>query len=158
MLDLHNEIVNNLILTESKRGVPRINNFEVQTKDYISKKVIARLLRKLEGYGTEIDIIKSYDNFHEEHQEIIGHYFGNIYQILKFIDESSIEDKKRYSSLYRAQFSLSEIQLLAYHCTSKVAVEKFKPLVEKYAFLEHLNNIETIRDFYDDSAFGEKVK
>ncbi|MBU3938167.1 putative phage abortive infection protein [bacterium] len=172
MIDLHNQIVNNLVLTQKQAvysSVPqkyKINNINVNlidNKDYLSKKVIARLLEIFtvfckSRYGRQIDEL--YNNFHNEYQEIIGHYYGNIYQILKLIDTSNIEDKKRYSSLYRAQFSVAEIELLAYHCLSKVAVEKFKPLIEKYQFLEHIDKktvLDEVINLYDKNAFGEKI-
>lgn len=105
-----------------------------------------------------------YDLCHQCYSNIIGHYFGNIYQILKFISTSSDIDKRKYSDLFRAQFSAQELQLLFYHCSASIGSTKFKPLIEEFEFLEHLsieeNNIffEYIfyKSIYQNTAFGIK--
>lgn len=106
-----------------------------------------------------------YDLCHQYYHKIIGHYFGNIYQILKFISESDekIIDQKRYANLFRSQFSSQELKLLFYHCTGKVGSRKFKKLLEEFCFLEHLSIEKDNESFkyifykkiYDNSAFEE---
>lgn len=156
MLDLHNQIINNLTLTE---GNDRFRHSKI--KNYVSRKVFSQLVIQFNfEYITE-DIVTGYNKFHDFRQDIIGHYFGNVYQVLKFIDESDIKDKKRYAGLFRAQFSVSELELLSYHCLGATAVEKFKPLVQKYHFLKHMKieeTLENIRYKYDDSAFIENAE
>ena len=103
----------------------------------------------------------AYNKFHQEHQFRIGHYFRNLYQILRFINDSRArdEDKKLYGRLVRAQLSSNELFLLFYNCLSEVGVEKFKPLVEKFAMLQHVPR-ESLIDpghmaLYEPRAFGE---
>nr|WP_269091916.1 putative phage abortive infection protein [Aliarcobacter butzleri] len=105
-----------------------------------------------------------YDLCHQCYSNIIGHYFGNIYQILKFISTSENIDKRKYSDLFRAQFSAQELQLLFYHCSASIGSTKFKPLIEEFEFLEHLS-IQEDNDFfkyifyhniYKNKAFGIK--
>jgi Putative phage abortive infection protein len=43
-----------------------------------------------------------------------GSYFSNLYHIFKFVAESNIEPKKRYTSLVRAQLSEFELNFLLY--------------------------------------------
>jgi hypothetical protein len=76
--------------------------------------------------------------FHDNLQQVFGHYFRNIYQILKFISNSSIENKKFYANIFRAQFSKDELELLFYNCASDIGNEKFLPLIIEFEFLEHL--------------------
>ena len=104
-----------------------------------------------------------YDLCHECYSNIIGHYFGNIYQILKFISTSEIIDKRKYSDLFRAQFSSKELQLLFYHCSASIGSTKFKPLIEEFEFLEHLRIEENdffkyifYHNIYKNQAFGLK--
>lgn len=92
-----------------------------------------------------------------------SHYFRTVYQILKFIDNSHFnqEEKQFYSNIFRAQFSGSELVILFFNCLSKYGKEKFKPLVEKYEFFEHLviDDKFLFRDLqeYDINAFGNNI-
>lgn len=107
-----------------------------------------------------------YDLCHQCYSNIIGHYFGNIYQILKFISTSKDInlDKRKYSDLFRAQFSSQELQLLFYHCSASIGSKKFKVYLEEFEFLEHLNIQEEniffkyifYNSIYENKAFGEK--
>lgn len=75
---------------------------------------------------------------HDKLQQKFGHYFRNIYQILKFISYSKIENKKFYTNIFRAQFSKDELEFLFYNCVSDIGNEKFLPLLIEFEFLEHL--------------------
>lgn len=79
----------------------------------------------------------AYDRFRTRSRGILDHYFRNLYQIIKFIDSSPVADKRRYTSLVRAQLSPDELLLLFYDGVSPLG-EKFKPLIERYGLLEHL--------------------
>jgi hypothetical protein len=111
--------------------------------------------------GNPKNCIDSYDRFHDIHHETIGHYFRNIYQILKFVDESSVDNKRFYTNLLRAQLSSHELGLLFYNCLSKLGAEKFKPLLERYAFLEHLPRYSVITEtevhLYSGKVFGDSA-
>lgn len=160
--------IDKTILEMLKRNIARYNQFVFDDKDYHGKKSIERLrsifveyLEDRKNYiNNDKDIEQHYENFHDEYQEIIGHYFGTIYQVLKFIDDSDIEDKERYSSLFRSQFTKSELELLFYHGTSKVARKRFAPLLIKFEFFEHLSCSDKINEyfiyFYTDSMDYKK--
>lgn len=70
----------------------------------------------------------------------IGHYFRYIYQVMKFIHSSGLEkdDKFVYMNILRAQLSNYELVLLFVNCQCYERSEKFKKLVEEYAFFEHI--------------------
>ncbi|WP_320034539.1 putative phage abortive infection protein [Halarcobacter sp.] len=174
MLDLHNKIVDN---TNIYKGT------SLSHADFTPKMIKSsngELLKGREAIASLLEIIgnftkrnndtrkfnKSYDIAHDTCQNFIGHYFGNIYQILKFISENkfiSKEEKHKYASLFRAQFSSDELLLLFYHCTGKIGSKKFKPLIEEFNFLEHLKlnkddeNTQFIiyTEIYDIKAFGK---
>ncbi|WP_288901337.1 putative phage abortive infection protein [uncultured Sneathiella sp.] len=101
---------------------------------------------------------KSYNEFYEIYGAEFGHYFRTIYNIIKFIDSSDIENKKFYSNIVRAQLSNSEVALLFHNCLTHWGSEKFKPLLEKYSLLKNLNESDIcspeLKDLYDQSAFG----
>ncbi|ELQ2466450.1 putative phage abortive infection protein [Vibrio vulnificus] len=104
------------------------------------------------------DINGHYLMFHRVYGHLVGHYFRNVYQILKYVDKSVVEDKKFYSNLLRAQMSDYELGLLFYNCISDLGNTKFKALVEQYQFFEHLNRLNSIEDheieMYAKEAYG----
>lgn len=121
----------------------------------------------------------------EAHNDLCGHYFRILYQILKYIatktpesnvgdnfDSASIQNKplahneKMYSNMLRAFLSYDATQILAINCYCEDEADpywKFKLLIERYAFLEHMpfhigqRNPELLnltKDHYESKAFG----
>lgn len=92
----------------------------------------------------------------EGKQNVMDHYFRIFYHTIKFVKESAIEPKRRYTSLARAQLSAYELALLFYDgLTPKGA--KLKPLIEEFCLLEHLEkrlvlNPEHLK-YYAESAY-----
>lgn len=80
-------------------------------------------------------------------------YFRFLYQILKFIDSSEIEDKKTYSNLVRSfiDSDTGELILINALCFNDINdFKEFKVFIEKYAFLEHVQ-IDTQLDKINDA-------
>jgi len=84
-------------------------------------------------------------------QTDFGHYFRNLYRMVKLVDNTdffydkestSTEEifklKYTYTSILRAQLSDFELAWLFYNCLSANGNEKFKPLIEKYSLLKNL--------------------
>ncbi len=115
---------------------------------------------KVEEDKKKIETINhAYLEFYKANQAEVGHYFRSMYNIIKFIHKSNIEDKRLYSNLLRAQLSVNELTLLFYNCLSDMGNKKFKSLVEKYALLkslpkEMLLDKENHPKLYSESAFG----
>jgi hypothetical protein len=119
------------------------------------------------GAAAGLLAVEAYDRFFEEHQDPMGHYFRNLYQIIKFIDRSDegTKDKDFYAHLVRAQMSSHELLLLFYDGTSQYGKDKFYPLIEKYAFLENMPQGDLIsrrlklldddKNLYHPRAFGK---
>ncbi|WP_323878578.1 putative phage abortive infection protein [Aeromonas caviae] len=103
---------------------------------------------------------KTYEIFHNEIDDVLGHYFRSVYQALKLIDRALLDNvqKKEYANMLRAQLSKHELELLFYNCLSKLGSVKFKPLLEKYEFFEHLSPLVYINNKYlteyNISVFG----
>lgn len=100
----------------------------------------------------------NYDDFNYGFGFITGVYFGQMFQILKFIDDSNIENKQRYVNIFRAQFTKNELEFLFYHCLGTIGKKRFKKLVEDYEFFEHIilnEDIEKQLLEYDKKAFGK---
>lgn len=172
LLRLHIEILDCIeyrttYITQS--GLPSQGAINTHTKIYSGREAVAsfyEILRdKFVHHTQKIPYIHAdslineiYLDFFSDYQPDIGHYFRNLYNIIKFIDESEISDRRFYSNLVRAQLYSSELLLLFYNCLSDLGREKFKPLVEAYALLEDmptksLLNISHIR-LYEPTAFG----
>ncbi|MCE2005278.1 putative phage abortive infection protein [Enterobacter bugandensis] len=91
-----------------------------------------------------------------------SHYYRYIYNLYKFIHESSIKDsdKKKYANILRAQISNYELMILYYNGISKHG-SKFKIYIEEYSLFDNLPVDRLVSDvhvlFYDIKAWGENV-
>ena len=154
MLSLHHQIVNSIDLTRpsadadaTKRGR---DCFVAFYED----------LKKSFG-GTEASRAKvriRYVELYREIQPDVGHYFRNLYNIVKFVHRSEIGEKRFYTNLIRAQLSSHELLLLFYNCLTHLGDEKFKPLVETYSLLKEMPKEDLIdashQRWYSASAYG----
>jgi len=90
---------------------------------------------------SENNFIEKYKKYNESKSDF-KYYFLNLYQLLKYIDESNLSTqlKKEYSNIVRAQLSKIELIMLFYNCIGilEISGNKYKILVEKYSFFEHL--------------------
>lgn|GEM_PF-2097607 len=86
----------------------------------------------------------------ERHNDYLGHYFRNMYQLLSFVEEypSRLADgdghdehaaRKRYTNILRAQLSAHELTVLFYNCGEQMVDSgEFRELVIEYEMLEHM--------------------
>lgn len=138
LLSLHTENVKNLRFHDDISG----------QKSTEGRAVFAEVLNYL-GRNVQYadNRLTNYRIFQKNNNDILGHYFRNLFQILNqvenFKSNMSVADKyvfqKRYANILRAQLSSHELVLLLLNCT-KNTVDKgrFRDLVVKYEFLEHL--------------------
>ena len=89
-----------------------------------------------------------YKTAYDTRQRTFGHYFRNLYQIVKFVHLARVADKSRYMAFVRAQLSTTELACLFYNCLSSEGHEKFKPLVEQYALFKNLPVNVLMRDYH----------
>ncbi len=164
MLGLHNEIVDSLSVVQqatlfSGRGNEMCRGreaFHGLFEMYIERKKAEDKMYNKEKIE---DFEFYYKDFYDNHSGEIGHYFRNIYIILKFVDSGDVADKKFYTNILRAQLSTYELALLLLNCYSEHGKEKHKPLIEKYALFEHLPFMDfpynEIYQLYEREAFGK---
>lgn len=122
----------------------------------------------------------TYLSFWETVQTDFGHYFRNLYRIIKLVDQTAfianseqsdnqdtlekenLKEQYKYTSIVRAQLSDFELLWLFYNCLSPNGEKKFKPLVEKYGMLKNmpLNLIHDnkLRNSYERSAFSNPLE
>ena len=103
--------------------------------------------------------IESYKQLYANHQQQLAHYFRNLYHIFKFVAESDMPVKRRYTSLVRAQLSAYELAVLFYNCVSPYG-KGFEKYVEQFGLMEHLDPELLLnpahrddKDFYAESAY-----
>lgn len=93
---------------------------------------------------------------------ILGHYFRNLYQILKYVNNTEVKDKKFYTNIVRAQLSSEELFLLFFNALGEFGKDKFHPLIVKFEFLEHLPQDGSIQSAdayrFGAVAFGKNVE
>jgi hypothetical protein len=94
-----------------------------------------------------------------DHQEDLAHYFRTLYHLIKFVKFSEViptDEKRRYTSLVRAQLSAYEVAHLFYNGLTAYA-EGFKPWIEEFGLLEHFNRYLLLaashESLYDPKAF-----
>lgn len=114
-----------------------------------------------QGFNSPLEKqLTSYKQSYSKYSGLLSYYFRNLYNIIKFVHESRMENKKRYTNFIRAQFSPAEIEILVYNGISHFGVKKFKTLIEEYSLLKHCEN-QQLREraisesWYSPKAFGE---
>ena len=108
--------------------------------------------------STAEQAIEAYDRFYTKDKSDMSHYFRTFNHIIKFINKSDIENKKQYISIARAQLSSYEQILIFYNCLHENGIEKFKPLIEKYALFKNIDSSLVINQGhikeYANGAYG----
>jgi hypothetical protein len=177
LLNLHHDIVNSIDLSSTKKKYgqfttgltpaqknEKITEFTTGRDCFVNfckgfRNVYNRYKENNESNLNERELCnESYLQYYEIHQSDLGHYFRNLYHIFKFIKNSDIIDKKRFTSLVRAQLSNDELFLLFYNSASELGRAQFLPIIEKFQLLKNLNRNGFIEDnnhknFYNDSAY-----
>lgn len=137
LLNLQNNIIENLEFNESRA---RLSFTKFLTEN-------SKVLYPCATYSKNVKIKKSsayifYKNFNSENNDRFGHYFRNLYRILKMIDDSkyAYETKKNLARVLRAQLSMDELTVLFLNCLPGICDEgEFASLLIEYQMLEHLS-------------------
>jgi Putative phage abortive infection protein len=194
LLNVHHKLVETIDFdTQVKKKVDRIFD-ELTNTDYeivtiksrdVFKYMYDALVNELRKEDNE-NLNESYLKFYETVQTDFGHYFRNLYRIIKFVHETDFFSKEdldispdsvmyrdlikynianhnaryNYTSMIRAQLSDYELLWIFYNCLSINGHEKFKPLIEEYSLLKNLpqSKIHSVElvDRYEKSAFSKK--
>lgn len=132
LLRVHNEIVNGIDLVKESRITTGRDCFPV----FLSR--LKSEFRPSDRLSMDKNIDNAYERFYTKNQSEIGHYFRYLYNMIKFVDNSNISDKRFYTNIIRAQLSNDEMALLFYNCISSKGKMKFKPYVIEYSLLKNM--------------------
>jgi hypothetical protein len=127
-----------------------------------------RLNEKNKNLNPYYVINDSYQELFQVYQKDLGHYFRNLYNLIKFVHNSDVKDKHVYTNIIRAQLSSHELLMLFYNSISNYGNEKFKPLIENYHLLKNISfgelldqdtkystNVEIHKALYAESAYKD---
>ena len=151
-LELHHKIVDGLkfdpkIFPERhEEKALRLAGYKMPTKPiYNGRNVFAAIFKDIQNNCNGIvELHNCYKLIQTEHNHILGHYFRNLYQALKTVDNYSTdmlstEQKQKYAGILRAQLSSSELALLFLNCLDRMVDDgQFKNLLVRYRMFEHL--------------------
>lgn len=166
MLSLHHRIVENVDLTyyPNGRGLKGRDAF----------RFIFETLTMLMSQNVDKDFKIIYLEEYEQLRTHLGHYFRNIYRIIKLVDNLEIKTTNRkkksdkdnyqlrysYTSILRAQLSDFEILLLFYNCLTSNGSKRLKPFIEKYSLLNNITSDllhdQQLMKLYEPNAYGSK--
>lgn len=88
------------------------------------------------------DVVRrSFDQLYRKSGSDFGQYFRSLYHAVRWVHDArqSAAWKRRQMDLIFCRMSTFELVMLAYNCLSSRGERKFKPLVEAYGLLEHLD-------------------
>lgn len=142
MMRFYNEIVQQLRITKPDDITERGAIEGKAAITYLLKKL--NFFHKVKYPGKEETVISrlnnDYEAIYQEYGNYIGHYFRMIYNILKFINNSKLDNAEKifYTNILRAQLSQDELVLIFYNSISNYGKEKMLPLVKKYNLLKHI--------------------
>lgn len=154
LLDLHNKIVDGLVFDPSILKDPgeriiffHISGVQIPTLPTsrgreVFATILTRVLQVETPTNSRTDIYRN--ELQTDNNHVLGHYFRNLYQILRLADRLEeeaidVETIQIYTGIVRAQLSANELALLFYNCLKAMVDDgEFKRLIIKYKLLEHL--------------------
>jgi hypothetical protein len=150
MLELHNNIVENLKFYKEKNdSFLGVQKYEAEGREVFEKIFEYFFHTKSHSKNIIKNPLRIYNNIQKQNH-ILGQYFRNLYQILKFIKENEKmlnKDLSKYSNILRSQLSSYELLFLFLNCFKSITDKgQFQELLIRYAFLQHFsyNAIEKI--------------
>lgn len=106
--------------------------------------ISGEILQQLNSRATtDMDtLIRHYEQGHRQYREYLDPYFRLLFHIFTFISRSGLPDEEEivYANIARAQLTNYELRLLFYNGMTGEGKDGFKPLVERYGILKHLEN------------------
>lgn len=151
LVDLHNSIVEKLSFSPSVVNSNKVLVFQYKNNSNemfygsdVFVKVVELLSKKqLGNLNTSKAVIRLYSEIQSNNNNILSHYFRNLYQVIKYIKNNNNllgNHANEYSAILRAQLSTPELVLLFLNCLDEIHVDtgEFKLLLIEYKLLEHL--------------------
>lgn len=97
-------------------------------------------MAEVEKAVNEEGITNYYNDIYRGKESGLGHYFRSLYHLIKFVDDSKINNKQRYTDLVQAYLTDAELHCTFYNGISIYGRDRLKPLLDKYSFLENIKS------------------
>lgn len=107
MLSFHNEIINSMDIDRGSKAFTGRDAFQE-----LYRRLLKTESSKIAETGNIDEVNRAYMMFFDKTHNELGHYFRNLYSMIKYIDNSEAPDKKLYTNLVRAQLSSYELVLI----------------------------------------------
>ena len=126
-----------------REKVTKLDAFDFLAKDFKHRYKKVKEIRFTADKSYQNVFIHSFlHHTYGKYGYMLGHYFRNLYHLVKFIDEDkslkTFDEKYKYAKILRAQLSAPEINLIAWNGLTYHG-EAFRPLIEKYKLLKNMN-------------------
>ena len=160
LVRFHHDIVSDLEVKSvlPERDVRGRDCFGIFNQELFNRLLDHYAAAKEEDRETLKCVHRAYSNFRESYRHEVDHYFRHLYHILKFVDYSDVDYKRKYTRILRAQLSADELLLLFYSSLHPVGAKSLDYLA-KYAMLHNLDkdtlyNRELEERLHDPAVFG----
>ena len=167
MLNLHHDIIDKIQIQDISRVKEGRDAFSTLLH-FLSERLKRVNISESEKWPL---LDTTYTDFYHKYNSELGHYFRNLYRIIKIIDtavfsENLLEDYKvkyEYTSIVRSQLSDDELLLIYYNCGTRNGIDFFRPYIEKYTLFKNLPKsrihfLGQIERLYFKSAFEKPVE
>jgi hypothetical protein len=84
------------------------------------------------------EMVKCYEGIFDVRESDLSVYFLSLYQVFKYVEDSSITDKEKYTKIVRSQLSSFELTFLFYNGLSKYGKNFKDKYLEPYSVLENM--------------------
>lgn len=157
LMNMHNSIVNDMdIVSEGMENETGSDCFHIIYHEF--RRSVKLSFPSTEWESREV-MERAWLDFYKRYESEIGHYIRNLYHILKFVNQSQLDNATVYSKFVRSSLSSDELLVLFYNCHTMLGRDKFKPLIEKFNLFKNMPTDELISTshllFYDKQAFDD---
>lgn len=164
LLQLHHHHSNTLICDEKSKALLGGRQcfdyfYHILKGIYQEKKTEFVFSPNMSYLESEQELIRrTYKEFYDKNQEKLGHYFRNIYHIIRFVEKNHPKDEdeetlRNYIIILRSQFSSHELILIFYHCLYlwyEYGESGFYETVEEYLLLDDLQKVLLFKSMHYD--------
>jgi hypothetical protein len=128
---------------EERSTITQLEAFDFLAKDFKHRWNAVKEIRRRDPNVYQNTFIYAFlHHTYGKYGYMLGHYYRNLYHIVKFINDNkslkNYESKYKYVKILRAQLSAPEINLIAWNGLVHHG-EAFKPLIEEYRLLKNMN-------------------
>ncbi|MBB6330059.1 hypothetical protein HNP24_001009 [Chryseobacterium sediminis] len=163
LLNLHHDIVGKIETKKENKKNDQVISITVTSGRKVFNDAFAGLMTYIKDTD---DYEYHYSKFHERSIYNFDHYFRNLYQIIKMIDDmifssdelDNFNEKYKYVSIVKGQLSQHELAMIFYNTIYSKGHKEFIPFITRYHLFSNANQdyiLDKYKDFYSKEAYFE---